>query len=107
MILLELGEDSVTLRKASILKLATSAYEMGLQVLRGELVRDDDGQFVIDQRNLASWLRDFEGHEIVLIAASLDDESEALIRTCRTCGRDYTEHECPHCRTTRIRLRGR
>ncbi len=97
----------MTLRKASILKLATAAYEMDFQVLRGELVQDADGQFVINQHDLASWLRDFEGHEIVLIAASLDDESEAVVRTCRTCGRDYTEHECPHCRTSRIRLRGR
>jgi hypothetical protein len=34
----------MSLRKASILKLASSAFEMDLQVLRGELERGADGQ---------------------------------------------------------------
>lgn len=96
----------MTLRKASILKLGSAAYEMGLQVLRGELVRNADGQLEINGNRLADWLRDFEGRELVLIAAALDDDREPVVRTCRTCGRDYTEHECPHCRTSRMRLRG-
>jgi hypothetical protein len=96
----------VSLRKASILKLGSAAYEMGFQVLRGELGRDDDGQLQINDRQLADWLRDFEGQEMVLIAASMEDEREPVVRTCRTCGRDYTDHECPYCRSNRIRLRG-
>lgn len=96
----------MSLRKASILKLGTAAYEMGLQVLRGELEKGHDGQLVVNQQRLADWLRDFEGQEVVLIAASLADEREPVVRTCRTCGRDYVEHECPHCRTSRMRLRG-
>jgi Zn finger protein HypA/HybF involved in hydrogenase expression len=79
---------------------------MGFQVLRGELGRDDDGQLQINDRQLADWLRDFEGQEMVLIAASMEDEREPVVRTCRTCGRDYTDHECPYCRSNRIRLRG-
>ena len=96
----------MSLRKASILKLASAAYEMDFQVLRGELKRGVNGQLEVNQRNLADWLRDFEGQEIVIISASLEDGREPVVRTCRTCGRDYTEHECPHCRTTRLRLRG-
>ena len=80
---------------------------MGLQVLRGELERDDAGQLQINGHRLADWLRDFEGQELVLIAASLEDTREPVVRTCRTCGRDYTEHECPYCRSNRIRLRGK
>jgi hypothetical protein len=96
----------MSLRKASILKLATGAYEMGLQVLRGELRVDESGELMVNDRYVRSWLRDMEGDEVVLIAASLDEEREAVVRTCRTCGRDYTEHECPYCRATRFRLRG-
>jgi hypothetical protein len=96
----------MSLRKASILKLATGAYEMDLQVLRGELRVDESGELLVNDRYLRSWLRDLEGHEIVLIAGSLDEEREAVVRTCRTCGREYVEHECPYCRATRIRLRG-
>jgi len=97
----------MSLRKASILNLASSAYEMDLGVLRGTLEVDADGRLTVNQRNLAEWLRDYVGQEIVLVAASLEDEREAVVRTCRTCGRDYVEHECPHCRAARIRLRGR
>ncbi len=96
----------MSLRKASILKLASAAYEMGLQVLRGELERGLGGQLQVNQRSLADWLREMEGQEVVLIAASLDDDREPVVRTCRTCGREYVEHECPHCREARIRLRG-
>jgi Zn finger protein HypA/HybF involved in hydrogenase expression len=96
----------MSLRKASILKLASAAYEMGLQVLRGELERGLGGQLQVNQRSLADWLREMEGQEVVLIAASLDDDREPVVRTCRTCGREYVEHECPHCRESRIRLRG-
>lgn len=96
----------MSLRKASILKLASAAYEMELNVIRGSLEMDAANQLEIDGRKLSDWLRDHVGSEIVLIAASLDDEREPVVRTCRTCGRDYVEHECPHCRMTRIRLRG-
>ncbi len=97
----------MSVRKASILKFAAAAFEMDLDVLRGELVIGADGQLEINQRNLADWLRDYVGHEIVVVAASLDVDRQVAVRTCRTCGREYTEHECPHCRTTRLRLRGR
>jgi hypothetical protein len=96
----------MSLRKASILKLATGAYEMDLQVLRGELRVDERGELTIDGRSVRYWLQDLDGHEIVLIAGSLDEEREVVVRTCRTCGREYVEHECPYCRATRIRLRG-
>jgi hypothetical protein len=96
----------MSMRKASILKLASAAYEMGLKVSRGPLQIDLDGQMEINEHKLTSWLREFQGKEIVLIAASLDDDKELTVRTCRTCGRDYVEHECPHCRQARIRLRG-
>jgi len=97
----------MSLRRSSILKLASSAFEMDLEVLRGTLVVEADGRLTVNQRDLAEWLRDCVGQEIVLIAGSLEDEREPVVRTCRTCGRDYVEHECPHCRTARIRLRGR
>ncbi len=97
----------MSLRKASILKLATAAYEMDLQVLRGQLKVGANGQLEINGRNLAEWLRDWVGQEVVLISASLEDEHEPTVRTCLTCGRDYVEHECPHCRESRLRLRGR
>jgi hypothetical protein len=94
------------IRRAVVLKLATAAYEMDLDVLRGRLHRDDDGEWRVDQHLLQTWLAAHEGEELVLVLGSLEDEREVEVRTCRTCGRDYTDLECPYCREGRIRLRG-
>jgi hypothetical protein len=96
-----------TVRKAAILKLASAAYEMKLDVLNGRLRQDESGGWLIDGRPLADWLSRHAGQEVVLVLGSLEDERPVETRSCRTCGRDYTELECPHCRASRIRLRGR
>src|SRR5512140_3624825 len=93
------------LRKAAILKLVTQAQELEVGVQRGRLTRDDAGRWLLDQGELLSFLQKYEGHEVVLIAAALDDERPATVRTCSRCGRDYTDPECPHCAETRHRLR--
>jgi predicted Zn-ribbon and HTH transcriptional regulator len=95
-----------TIRRAIILKLASAAYEMDLDVMSGELKRDEDGHWRIGQYDLIQWLADHEGEELVLVLGSLADERPVEPRTCRTCGRDYTDLECPYCRANRIRLRG-
>jgi hypothetical protein len=94
-------------RRAAILKLAAAAYELKLDVLRGEIKQDEDGRWLIGDDKLAQLLAAHEGEEVVVVLGSLADERPVEIRTCRTCGRDYAELECPHCRANRIRLRGR
>jgi hypothetical protein len=96
-----------TLRRAAILKLATAAYEMGLNVANGTIHRDPDGRWHVGDYDADAWLAEHEGEELVLILGSLADERPVETRTCRTCGRDYTDLECPYCRASRIRLRGR
>jgi hypothetical protein len=93
-------------RRAVILKLAAAAYEMDLDVARGLVARDESGRWSIGGRDLETWLAEHEGDEVALILGSLEDERSVEIRTCRTCGRDYTDFECPYCRASRIRLRG-
>lgn len=94
-------------RQSVVLKLAAAAYEMDLDVLRGLLHRDEKGEWYVGERLLSDWLAAHDGEELVLVLGSLEDEREIEVRTCRTCGRDYTDLECPHCRERRIRLRGR
>jgi hypothetical protein len=96
-----------TVRRAAILKLASAAYEMELDVLNGHLRQDEGGFWLINERPLNDWLHSHVGQDVVLVLGSLEDERPVETRTCRTCGRDYTELECPHCRASRIRLRGR
>ena len=94
------------MRKAAVLELATAAFELDAAVKRGALQRVD-GRLTIMGEDLEEVLKRFEGQEIVLIAALLNDDRPIDPRVCRTCGREYYGLECPHCRDARIRLRGR
>lgn len=96
-----------TVRRAAILKLASAAYEMKLDVMNGILTQQEDGRWHIGSHDLLAWLQRHEGEEVVLVLGNLDDERPVEIRTCGTCGRDYTDVECPYCRANRLRLRGR
>ncbi len=95
------------IRRAAIYKLATAAQEAELDVMTGELRQSDAGPWMVNGRSLTSWLAEHEGKEVVIVLSSLDDERPMQLRTCRTCGRDYKDLECPYCRANRIRLRGR
>jgi hypothetical protein len=96
----------MSIRKASVLELATYAYELEAGVLRGVLERGDDGSWTIDGTSLEDWLAFYKGQSVVLIAASLEDDRPMKPKTCRTCGREFQGVECPHCRRVRRRLRG-
>ncbi|MFO7537856.1 MAG: hypothetical protein R6X32_07325 [Chloroflexota bacterium] len=96
-----------SVRRAAILKLAAAAYEMQLEVMNGEIRQDENGRWFIGDHDLQSWLEQQRGQEVVFVLGNLHDERPVETRTCRTCGRDYTELECPHCRANRLRLRGR
>lgn len=93
-------------RRAIILKLAAAAREMELDVANGTLAQDENGRWQIGRHDLETWLQQHQGEEVVLVMGSLADERPVETRTCLTCGRDYTDLECPYCRANRIRLRG-
>jgi hypothetical protein len=97
----------MSVRKASVLELATAAYDLDANVLRGRLSQSPDGTWTIGGINVEGRLKSFDGQEIVIIIASLDDTREVMPRTCPRCGREYTGAFCPHCREARLRLRGR
>ncbi len=94
------------IRRAAIHKLAAAAYEMDLDTMTGVIMQDENGRWRIGDYDLDTWLNQHKEEEIVVVLGSIADERPVETRTCRTCGRDYTELECPHCRANRIRLRG-
>lgn len=94
------------IRRAAILKLASAAYEMKLDVMNGTVRQTEDGRWQIGGHDLTAFLEKHQGEELVFVLGSLEDDRPVETRTCRTCGRDYTDLECPYCRANRIRLRG-
>jgi hypothetical protein len=95
-------------RRASIRELTSSAYELDLGVVEGRLHRGtEDDRWMINDAKLNEWLAKYDGQEIVLIVASLEDDRPVPPKVCRTCGTEYVGIECPRCREARIRLRGR
>jgi len=93
-------------RRAVIYKLAAAAQEADLDVMSGIASQDENGRWHIGNHDLITWLSTHEMEELVLVLGSLADERPIEERTCRTCGRDYKDLECPTCRANRIRLRG-
>ena len=93
-------------RRAATYKLAAAAQEAELDVMTGMLEKDDHGRWRVGLQDLSAWLSAHDGEELVVVLGSLDDERPLEVRTCRTCGRDYKDLECPYCRANRIRLRG-
>lgn len=96
-----------SIRRATIYKLASAAYEAQLDVMSGVVARDENGRWRIGQYDLETWLERHSGEEVVLVMGLPEDERPVVTRTCRTCGRDYMDLECPYCRENRKRLRGR
>jgi hypothetical protein len=95
-------------RKASIRELAAAAYELDSGVVEGRLHRSaEDGRWMVADAKLHEWLAKYDGQEIVLIVASLEDDRPIPPKVCRTCGTEYAGTACPRCRQARIRLRGR
>jgi rubrerythrin len=93
--------------RASALKLASDAREMGAEALRGLLEQNEEGRWIIGHIEVEGWLSRHEGYEVVLAVAAIDRETPmAYTRTCRTCGNEYEGRTCPHCEAVRRRLRG-
>ena len=96
----------MAISKSEARKLAKNGLEIGAQVLRGIVNVGPDG-VTIDGRDISDWLAQYADAELVLIAAPIEQIFvEDELKTCFTCGRDYTGHKCPFCAEARARLRG-
>ncbi len=94
-------------RKACIRELASAAYELNSDIVEGRLYRStEDGHWMVDDSQLNERLNKYNGQEVVLIVAPLNDDRPVPKKTCRTCGTEYVGTACPRCREVRIRLRG-
>lgn len=91
--------------KSDAQELASRAMDMGAGALRGILHRGETEKWIVGSTDLNTWLGRYEGLELILLAVPIG-EGTPQIKTCRTCGREYEGHVCPHCQTARKRLRG-
>ena len=86
--------------------MAKQGMEIGAQVLRGVVTVGPNGARIND-KDIAELLAQYDGAELILVAAPIEQgRAEAELKTCYTCGRDYTGDKCPYCAEARARLRG-
>jgi rubrerythrin len=98
----------MTIPKSGVQELAVRAHEMGAGVLRGSLQRlSEERGWAIGNVHLRDWLARYEDQDVILIAVAAGEARALATKTCRTCGREYKGSQCPHCRETRERLRGK
>ena len=95
----------MAISKSEARKLAKDGLEMGANVIRGVVTIGPDG-VKVDDRDIAEWLARYADSELILIAAPVGKIAiESAVKTCYTCGRDYTGDTCPHCAEARARSR--
>ncbi len=102
------GRAMTAYRKASIRDLTTAAYELDGQFLQGIVQQDKEGgRWEVGNTSIEAWLSRYNGEEVTVIILPMSDDHLLQTKVCTTCGRTYTDVECPHCREVRMRLRGR
>ena len=99
-------------RRLALQRMANSAHELNLKVMQGKLVKSaETGRWQIGSHDLLNWLEAHAGEEVMTMLGVMNDSAEnsyeSTTRTCRKCGRDFIDIECPHCRHNRRRIRGR
>lgn len=95
-------------RKASIRDLTKAAYALEGRFLQGIARRDPESdRWLVGNTPVGEWLSRHENTDVTLILLPTEEDRPLQTRVCQTCGRTYTDVDCPHCREVRARLRGR
>ena len=87
-------------------KLSADAAKSGANVLGGMLTKEGD-RYLINKTDITSLLETLVDQNVLLLISPVEEENTELVRTCLTCGNEYTGPECPRCANVRSRLRGR
>jgi hypothetical protein len=64
--------------RASALKLASTAHELGAEALRGTLARNEAGRWTVGHIEIESWLSRHDGQELVLAVAAIDQKTSMV-----------------------------
>ncbi len=87
-------------------KFSAEGAKSGATILGGQLIKEN-GQYIINKTNIMALLEDLLDQNVLLVIGLVENETKELIKTCLTCGDDYTGPECPRCARIRSRLRGK
>ena len=87
-------------------KLSTEGLKSGATVLGGQLIKES-GRYIINKTDITALLESLLDQNVLLVIGAVQHEPKQVIKTCLTCGNDYTGFECPRCARVRSRLRGK
>lgn len=86
-------------------RISADGARAGATVLGGRLVKEGD-RYIINKTDVTDLLETLIEQNVVLVVSAVRDEEKARVRTCLTCGDEFTGSECPRCARIRSRLRG-
>ncbi len=96
----------MTISRKDSQTLSGTAARFGATVLGGTLSKEGE-RYIINKTDVTELLESLVGKNVLLIAGQVTESHQPEVKVCLTCGREYTEDECPHCARVRARLRGR
>lgn len=94
----------MTISRKDSQTLSGTAARMGATVLGGTLTVED-GRYIINKTDVTALLESLVGEHVLLLMEKVDLNQKEEVKTCLTCGREYTDSECPYCANARARLR--
>lgn len=86
-------------------KLAAEGAKLGINVIGGKLMKDGD-RYTVNKIDVTALLEELVSHNILLLVNEVEDADGTEVKTCITCGDEYTQDTCPRCANVRSRLRG-
>ncbi|MEM7032924.1 MAG: hypothetical protein AAF629_25465 [Chloroflexota bacterium] len=95
----------MTISRDDARKLAAEGSKLGITVIGGNLYKEGD-HYSVNKIDITALLEELVGQNIVLVVSGVEDDAETEVKTCMTCGNEYTQDACPRCANVRSRLRG-
>ena len=95
----------MTIARRDSHRLSAEGAKAGAKVLGGRLTKEGD-RYIINKVDVTALLEEMIDENVIVVLGAVNLEEKERVRTCITCGEEYTGSECTRCARIRNRLRG-